>query len=253
MLYYIHAYDKDAPLLALCLARLRELDPAARVIIANDPAHPIPAEQLPRASYCTTPAYPLGGNLNGPAMISGMLQALIAAMEQHHERHIVKMDADAWLNSIDWLREGHLTPEGRPEPDYIGLESARPLTAAGDCYRISLYAARAALRGLHARRWYTHAHHPEDQIILGLILRAQLPVLTIPHTEGHHAGLHDDLPGERHARAWLVHCGEPCTDGTRAPRDFALLRMRLMAALQPTSTAEDASADAKNAKTTPKS
>ncbi len=232
MLYYIHAYDKDAPLLALCLARVRSLDPEARVIIANDPAHPIPADQLPRGAWAeiVTPGYPLGGNLNGYYAIKGMLEQFVAVMERHQCLHLVKLDCDAWLNSVDWLRVGHLTQPGTPEPDYIGLENAQPLSAAGDCYRISLYACRAALSGLRARKWYLSAPMPEDAIILGLVLRARLPVLTIPHPEGRHVGMHAELPGVRQQRAWLVHCGETCADGSRAPRDFALLRMRLLAA-----------------------
>ena len=232
MLYYIHSCSADAPLLHLCLARLRSLDADARIIIANDPAHPIPPAALPggKGIEVISPPYPLGGNLNGEAMIKGMLATLVKAMEHYGETHIIKLDCDAWLNSVDWLRPGFLTPPDTPEPDYIGLERAEPLTAAGDCYRISLYAARAALKGMMERPWPKQHKLPEDRTILLMVLRSRLPVLTIPYTAGRHCGMHAALPGKREQAAWVVHCGETCADGSRAPRDFALLRMKLLAA-----------------------
>ncbi len=232
MLYYMHSCEADAALLTICLPRIKELDADAHVILAVDPAHPIPKSLLPPHDWVEviSPPYPLGGNLNGEAMVTGMLATLIRAMEHYEERYVVKLDSDCWLNSVDWLRPGHLTPTGTPEPDYIGLERADPLTAAGDCYRLSLYAARAALKGMLSRVWPKNAKLPEDRTILELVLRSRLPVLTVPYSEGRHRGMHAALPGDVERRAWVVHCGESCVGGGRAPRDFVQLRMRTLQA-----------------------
>ncbi len=233
MLYYTHTYAPDALLLHLCLTRLRELDPEAMVIIANDPGNPVPDALLPWGcpwvEIIPTP-YPLGGNLNGAPMIAGMLATLIWAMQRHSTCHIVKIDCDTWLNYISWLRPGRLAPEGQPEPDYIGLEGHNPLTATGDIYRLSRYAAREALGMLQTREIDPRDHLPEDRTILELVLRARAHVLTVPYTQGRHIGMHDKPPGDAERAAWVVHCGEPCRDGARCPRDMALLRMRLLAA-----------------------
>ncbi len=232
MLYYIHSCAADADLLGLCLSRVKALDNDARAIVAIDPANPIPQARLPHESWveCINPPYRFGGNLNGEGFVVGMLATLVRAMEHYGELHVTKLDCDTWLNSIDWLRPGVLTPEGKPEPDYIGMERAEPLTAAGDCYRISLYAARAALKGMLERTWAKDAKLPEDRTILEMVLRSRLPVLTIPYTERRHCGMHAALPGDRERHAWVVHCGESCVDGRKAPRDFVLLRMRTLAA-----------------------
>ncbi len=236
MIYYIHAYSPDAPLLHLCTARILELDPTARIVVANDPSNPIPASIFPKHAQIKSfpPKYPLGGNLNGKEMIEGMLDTFVRIMEFNHERHIIKMDCDAWLNNVDWLKEGYWRKDGALEPDYIGLERAEPLTAAGDCYRISLYAARAALKLLRARQWDAKMPLPEDRTILELVMRSRLPVMTLPYTDGKHCGMHASIPGKRESKAWVIHCGETTFEGNRAPRDFVLLRMRLMEAITKT-------------------
>ncbi len=234
MLYYIPAYAPDAQNLRLCLTRLQQLDPDACVIISNDSKQPVPNGALPkdgRTLVIPAPYAGVDGKLHGREVVEGLLSSIIKAMEDNGETHIIKLDCDMWLNSVEWLRLGALTPEGMPEPDYLSLETAEPMGVSGSCVRISIYAARAALKAFRARQWPAWYRILEDQVIQALIIRSRLPVLTIPYTEGHYCGMHNALPGKRELEAWAVHCGEPCADGKNAPRDFITLRMRLMEAI----------------------
>lgn len=221
MIYYINSYSDDAEMLALCTARVRELDPAAIIYIANDPQQPV--TELPEGCKEYRDTTPRQGNLNGIDFIRAQLQGMLNVMEQEDAEHVVKLDADAWLNSVAWL-------EGDPALDLVFLERMEPLKVNGTCYRVSRSGARILLDALKNRAWPECFHYPEDNTIYMLGLRGGLDVAAVPYSDGHNAGMHEDLPTQRHADAWCVHCGEPLPSGNRCPREMALLRMRLLAA-----------------------
>lgn len=220
MIYYINAYAPDTAMLALCVSRVRELDPTAIIYVANDPQNPV--TELPRGCKEYRDTTPRQGNLNGMAFIQAQLESFLRVMEAEDAPAIVKMDADAWLNSVEWL-------EDYPEADLLFLERQEPLKVNGTCYRVTRAAARVILAAIAAREWPSFFHYPEDNITYLLGLRSGCSVTAVPYTDGHNIGYHEDLPTKRHAEAWCVHCGEPLPGGNRCPREMALLRMRVLA------------------------
>lgn len=222
MIYYINSYAEDAEMLALCTARVRELDPDARIFIANDPERPL--QRMPEGCEELHRFTPRNGNLNGVNFIRDQLNGFRTVMELTEADYIVKMDSDAWLNAVDWLQVS-----SENDADLLFLERQIPLKVNGTCYRISKTAVDTLILAIGEREWPQGYNCPEDDTTYLLALRSGLHVQTIPYTEGCNAGLHASLPTERHARAWCVHCGEPLSNGTRCPREMALLRMRVLA------------------------
>lgn len=226
MIYYINAFAQDTYALHITVARVHELDPDAIVYIASDAAAPV-LEPIAKAHTITT-QYPRGGNLRGTACIHGMLDHMQAILAKHDARYIVKLDADTYLNSIDWLR-----PETYDSAtDLIFLEGYAAFSESGDCYAISATAIRAVLDGLTARSTEAAAHGlyhenlPEDTTIVNLTLRAGLPVRAIPFYLRQHSGVNCDFPDASTLAAAVIHCGEPLTNGQRAPREFVFFRLQ---------------------------
>lgn len=220
MIYYINAYKPDTAMLALCVSRVRELDPESVVYIANDPQNPV--TELPQGCREYNDLTPRQGNLNGMVFLRSQLANFIRIMEESDADFIIKMDADAWLNSTEWLAD-------YPEADLLFLERQEPLKVNGTCYRVSRMAARQLLAAIEGREWPAFFHYPEDNTTYMLALRSGLSVAAIPYTEGYNIGYHEELPSMKHATAWCVHCGEPLPGGNRCPREMALLRMRVLA------------------------
>lgn len=223
MIYCIFTYKDDAELVQLCVERVREVDPEAVVYVADDAAAPVP-RAVACSRYIRT-RFARGGNLNGLEAVCGVLDTLRWCMADAGADYIVKLDADTWVNSVEWLADG--------VEDYIACEKCEPWRIAGNCYRISRWAVAGALRYITERtargEWPASWHFPEDMTIYDTVRTLRLPHRLVPYTAGVARGYHDELPlPEVERRAAVLHCGEP-VGGQRAARAHVLLRMRVVA------------------------
>lgn len=231
MLYSIFTCSRDAGLLFYSVSAIVELDPDAIIYLVvdrNEADMPLdlPASCLPHVRSAVS-AFDRG-HMYGLACVGGVLSTLEAIMLDEKATHVVKIDSDTILRSLEWL-------QGRE--DYIAAETGSPWTPAGNCVRVSIWGVRAALRGLRvlvARGDILPGHpYPEDQTIYQTIRDARLPVKLHRYARHVSVGVKDAdllqtyLPA-RLREASVLHVGEPLLDGTRAHRDHVRLRMALI-------------------------
>ena len=232
MLYCIFTYSEDSPLLALCAARLQQVDAEAKIYAISDAAAPL--KSAPPGVELRETRFPRGGTLNGLPCVAGMLSVFRELMEQESAEYIVKLDADTWVNALPgWAEDDGL--------GYLGFERWQVYQPAGHCYRLS----RAAVARMceifeertRARLWPPQAYYREDHTIYGLATAAHVPQRLIPFMLGHSTGMVDGPPGAHAAchAAHVVHCGEHCGyddkgQPIRPTRAHVLMRMALLAA-----------------------
>lgn len=233
MLYVIFTYAEDAPLLSLCTARLRAVDPEAKIYALADAAAPV--RTAPEGVVLRETRFPRGGSLNGLPCIAGMLSAYRQILQEEPEqRYLIKLDSDTWVNALpDFARDDGL--------GYVGYERWQAFQPGGHCYRLSRYAVERMCQIFDERTraglWAQQTLYREDHIIYGLATAAHVPQRLIPFMEGRSVGMADGAPGEHGAchKADVVHCGEHCGyDSSGQPirptRAHVLMRMALLAA-----------------------
>ncbi|MBR4006304.1 hypothetical protein [Fibrobacter sp.] len=231
MIYVTFCYKPDEDMLRMSSARIRELDPAARIYAVNDPAAPI-TESIPGVTFMQG-NFPRGGNLNGLAAVAGELAVFEQLLNAEKADFIVKFDYDLWVNQLGPFLQ--VMPEaGRSAPDYLSVERAEAFKPSGMLYRLSKWAVREVTRKFNERSkaggWSKGWHYPEDLTIFALVQEARLSYQLVPFMKGLTAGMGDSGPegNEPCHRAWFVHCGEPLPNGKRVSREHATLRMRLL-------------------------
>lgn len=231
MIYVTFCYKPDEDMLRMSSARIRELDPTAKIYAVNDPAAPI-KETIPGVKFMNS-NFPRGGNLNGLAAVAGELAVFEQLLNAEKADYIIKFDCDLWVNQLGPFLQ--VMPEaGRAAPDYLSVERAEAFKPSGMLYRLSKWAVREATRRFNERSkaglWTKAWHYPEDLTIFALVQEARLSYQLVPFMLGHTAGMGDAGPGGNAAchRAWFVHCGEPLPDGLRVSREHATLRMRIL-------------------------
>ena len=231
MIYVTFCYKPDEDMLRMSSARIRELDPTAKIYAVNDPAAPI-TEPIPGVTFMQG-NFPRGGNLNGLAAVAGELAVFERLLNAEKADYIVKFDCDLWVNQLGPFLQ--VMPEaGHAAPDYISVERAEAFKPSGMLYRLSKWAVREATRKFNERSkaglWSKGWHYPEDLTIFALVQEARLSYQLVPFTKGHTAGMRDAGPGgnETCHRAWFVHCGEPLPNGKRVSREHATLRMKIL-------------------------
>lgn len=228
MVYCIFTYSGDEELVQLCVQRLREADRTAVVYLADDARAPM--RRVPNDCHRVTTRFPRGGSLNGMGAVLGVLDSLCWCMQHAGARYIVKLDADTMLCRVGWLQE-------HPEAEYLACEKLEAFRPAGNCYRITYEAARAALEYLQGRQrdgmtnpgWYW----PEDQTIFDALRMVNRRCALVPYSLRLSQGMGDTIPlPAQLATASVIHCGEPVKDASgaiaRASRPHVLLRMRIL-------------------------
>ncbi|MBQ4593018.1 MAG: hypothetical protein IJA81_00135 [Akkermansia sp.] len=228
MVYCIFTYSEDEQLVQLCVQRLREADRAAVVYLADDARAPM--RRVPNDCHRVTTRFPRGGSLNGMGAVLGVLDSLCWCMQHAGASYIVKLDADTMLCHVEWLQE-------HPEAEYLACEKLEAFRPAGNCYRITYEAARAALEYLQGRQrdgmtnpgWYW----PEDQTIFDALRMVNRRCALVPYSLRLSQGMGDTIPlPAQLATASVIHCGEPVKDASgaiaRASRPHVLLRMRIL-------------------------
>jgi hypothetical protein len=231
MLYCTFTYDRDADMLEMSAARIRQLDANAKIYAVVDSKRPIkrgvPGVTLLKSSF------ERGGNLRGLQAVGGILASLKHILDREKTDYIIKFDCDLWANDLTPFFLGQ-QPEGVPEPDYLASEIWAAFQPGGFIYRLSKWAIAAAIRLFNERTtqhlWQEQSPYPEDHIIYLLVLQNRLPHKLIPFNSGFAVGMFDGGPGTNEAchKAGLVHCGEPLSDGSRCSREHATLRMRIL-------------------------
>lgn len=229
MVYCIFTYSEDEELVQLCVQRLREADRAAVVYLADDARAPM--RRVPNGCHRVATRFPRGGSLNGMGAVLGVLDSLCWCMQHAGASSIVKLDADTMLCRVEWLQE-------HPEAEYLACEKLEAFRPAGNCYRITCEAARAALEYLQGRQrdgmtnpgWYW----PEDRTIFDALRMVNRRCELVPYSLRLSQGMGDTIPlPAQLATASVIHCGEPVKDASaamvRASRPHVLLRMRLLA------------------------
>ena len=230
MIYVTFCYKPDEDMLRMSSARIRELDPSAKIYAVNDPAAPI-TEPIPGVTFMQAD-FPRGGNLNGLATVAGELAVFQRLLDAENADYIVKFDCDLWVNQLGPFLQT-LPEAGLSVPDYLSVERAEPFVPSGMLYRLSKWAVRSITNEFNRRsqagQW-AKWRFPEDITIYNLARQGRLNCTLIPFTEGRTAGMGDAGPegNETCHRAWFVHCGEPLQDGKRVSREHATLRMRLL-------------------------
>lgn len=222
MVYCIFAYDQDETLLHLCVERLRQVEPGAKVYVASDAAAPI--KNAPEGVVHISTNFPRGGNLKGLKAVEGALKTLLWCATDADSDYVVKLDPDTWVNSTDWLLDG--------SEDYLALEAIEPFCPCGNAYRLSRNAIQQAMAYTEQRakagEWHPQFHYPEDRVILAIIRTLRLPHRLIPFMRGMATGYSDELPiPESCFTAAAVHCGEPIK-GFRVSREHTTFRMRVL-------------------------
>lgn len=228
MVYCIFTYSGDEELVQLCVQRLREADRTAVVYLADDARAPM--RRVPNDCHRVTTRFPRGGSLNGMGAVLGVLDSLCWCMQHAGASYIVKLDADTMLCRVGWLQE-------HPEAEYLACEKLEAFRPAGNCYRITYEAARAALEYLQGRQrdgmtnpgWYW----PEDQTIFDALRMVNRRCALVPYSLRLSQGMGDTIPlPAQLATASVIHCGEPVKDASgaiaRASRPHVLLRMRIL-------------------------
>lgn len=228
MVYCIFTYSGDEELVQLCVQRLRETDSTAVVYLADDDRAPM--RRVPNDCHRVTTRFPRGGSLNGMGAVLGVLDSLCWCMQHAGASYIVKLDADTMLCRVEWLQE-------HPEAEYLACEKLEAFRPAGNCYRITYEAARAALEYLQGRQrdgmtnpgWYW----PEDQTIFDALRMVNRRCALVPYSLRLSQGMDDTIPlPAQLATASVIHCGEPVKDASgamaRASRPHVLLRMRIL-------------------------
>lgn len=231
MLYVCFVYDRDAELLGMMADRLHHVDPSAKIYAVQDARAPL--SKAPRRVNIITSNYDRGGNLNGLANVGGELAIFAKLLQAERADYIVKIDADTWVN--DLTRFLQITPrDGKPVPDYLATENWEAFRPSGHIYRLSKWLVARLVQMFNARsaanEWPPHYSYPEDQTIYRMAALTGLPCELIPFQSGYSAGLFDGGIGTNGAaiRAGVVHCGEPCSNGTRATREHVTLRMKIL-------------------------
>lgn len=242
MFYLYFCSKEDEAALAVSVARLKKIEPCARVFVAVDNelarrAHvpqgchavPVVLHRVP-----TRPGLPaIAFDLQSVRQMLGLMQTI---METYGFTHCIKLDADMFCNDMRLLLPGETVAPGLPEPDFVAPEAARPLLPGPGCFRVSLYAVRWCLeyirRGYTIHRW-PDVPYAENLFIYHLLAQSRMPLHLIPYVTGYLAGYTQTATGipEPVRTAGLIHCGEPLTDGTRAPRELVLTRMLALRAV----------------------
>lgn len=231
MIYITFCYEPDTAMLLMASARIRTLDPKARIFAVNDPAAPV-KQAIPGVVFMTAD-FPRGGNLNGLSTVAGELAVFERLLKAERDEYLVKFDCDMWANDLSpFMRT---KPEGgKHVPDYLSVERFEAFKPSGMIYRMSKWAVAAAIRVFNARsaagQWVQGNQYPEDVTIYNLVQAARLHTELIPFASGYTAGMTDAGVGcyEGQKRAGVVHCGEPLPNGTRISREHATLRMRII-------------------------
>lgn len=240
MIYTYFCAKEDEALLAVSVARLREIDPRARVFVAvdNDPARraqvPSGCHAVPLCGIERVPARPgtpaVAFTLHSVTCMLGFMQT---CMETYGATHCLKLDADMWVNDLHLLRPGETVAPGLPEPDFVAPEAARALLPGPGCFRISRYACKWCIQyirqGHRFHRWQP-GPYAENIFLYHLMAQSRMPLHLIPYATGYLAGYTQTAGGipEAVRTAGLVHCGEPLSTGHRAPRETVLTRMLLL-------------------------
>lgn len=239
MLYLYFCSKEDEASLAISVARLREIEPCARIFVAvdNDLAHRAQVPQGCHAVPVVLHRVPARNGLPAAAFdlhsVTSMLGLMQTIMETYGATHIIKLDADMFCNDLRPLLPGSTVAEGEPEPDFVAPEAARPLLPGPGCFRISLYAARWCIKyirqGHSIHRWPA-GPYAENIFLYHLMAQSRMPLHLIPYATGYLAGYTPTAAGvpETVRTAGLVHCGEPLANGSRAPRETVLTRMLLL-------------------------
>lgn len=243
MIYTYFCAKEDEALLAVSVVRLRQVAPAATILVAvdNDPARraevPQGCHAVPLCGIERVPARPgspaVAFSLHAVTCMLGFMQT---AMETYGATHCLKLDADMYVNDLRLLQPGDTVAPGLPEPDFVAPEAARPLLPGPGCFRISLYAVRWCLKyirqGYRMHRWQP-GPYAENVFLYHLMAQSRMPLHLIPFATGYLAGYTQTAGGIPSAvrTAGLIHCGEPLTSGHRAPRETVLTRMLLLSML----------------------
>ncbi len=236
MIYLYFCSKEDEANLAVSIARLREVEPCAHIFVAvdNDPAH---RAQVPQGCHAVpvvltrVPARPglpaAAFDIHSMSQMLGLMQTI---METYDSTHLIKLDADMWVNDLRPLLPGNTVPAGEPEPDFVAPEAARPLLPGPGGFRISLYAVRWCLKYIrqgHSLHRWPAGPYAENVFIYHLMAQSRMPLHLIPFSTGYLAGYSQTAHGipETVRTAGLIHCGEPLSTGHRSPREVVLTRM----------------------------
>lgn len=231
------AYAGDEAVLRLSLARLLELYPQARVMVADDAAAPMTGkEPWPAVVQVFRTRYERGGTGKGLPAVLGELRTMDDAMRAAGADYCVKLDPDVWVNDLRPLLRGGVVAEGEPEPDFVGCEGGRALLPMGCAYRVSKWAVKWCLEYMAGRKAWPAGVYAEALTIYHILALSRLPLYLLPAHVGYLAGF--ALGGHGVAAgvddAGLVHCGEPYQEGgqlVRAARELTLTRMAFLQSL----------------------
>lgn len=230
MTYLYFSCKRDETLLALSIARLREIEPNADIYVANDVND---RAAVPEHCIEVLTSFNRGGTGNGLEAIEGELMTMQHILQRECGDFVVKIDSDVWTNCTDRIQPR----AGEIEADFLGFESARMLMPGCGVYRLSKWAVNYALEETRRRwrwgEWNTEAIYSENLVIFKLVcLCKTLHAELVPYAAGELVGMHDEGHGknQRAHAASFVHCGELLEDGTRAKREHVFMRMSLLQA-----------------------
>lgn len=213
MTYAIFTYATDAACLAACIRQVRRVDPRAYVAVFDDGSHPLP--ERPDCDLYRVTTWPRGGNLVGMPCVIGELSAFVESMDAAGDTHIVKIDADTMLLTLDGLQG---------DGDAIGYESHEtPLYAVGPCYKLSRRIVLKIASYIYSRKW-GKGRYPEDFTIFRLAMALTEPErwTLYPSPSGLIAGITKGDAAEAAVLATaglhFIHCGEPEVVGGKRRR-----------------------------------
>lgn len=233
------SYAGDEAVLRLSLARLMEVYPQARIMVADDAVAPMTGQQpWPAGVQVFRTRYDRGGTGKGLPAVWGELRTMAEAMVAARCDYCIKLDPDVWVNDLRPLLPGGTVSTGEPEPDFVGCEGGRALLPMGCAYRISKWGVKWCLDYLSRRKSWPEGTYAEALTIYHILALSRLPLYLLPSSLGYLEGFAlSPLP--QHFvdcdLAGLVHCGEPYPEGgklVRAGRELTLTRMKLLAALE---------------------
>lgn len=235
------AHRDDAELLAVSVARLRQVVPGARVVVAVERSAPARVPDGCEVAEVELRRVRPGARVPALAFdldsMAQMLQVMEAAMVRHGVQHCVKLDADMWVNGLEGLLAPVTVPSGLPEADFLAPEAWRPMIPGPGVFRISIWGCRECLRqvvaGARMERWPRGMGFAENVFFYHLLGCSHCVVRLVTRGSGCLAGFVQSAQGvpEVVRQAGLVHCGEPMADGSRAPRELVLTRMLLLSSV----------------------
>ena len=162
MTYIIFTYKKDECPVQVCVDRIRQLDDDAKIIIIDDAKNCL--RRIPKnIDFYEKSTFERNRNLNGMECVRGELKSFIKYGRKYNSEGIVKVDSDAFLNSVDIIRDNI------DLFDFIGFEGSVPLITCGLVYYISNRASQYVLDTTEKDIFNLNNAYPEDQTISKLI------------------------------------------------------------------------------------